>query len=205
MATPTDPGAPSGPPDLPNVPAPAPIGPLPASGNVIGIIQITDAGQIRIAQLKAAATPAAAGDPSLVVALSPNSPIPPGANVIGGVIISAPIPAGSNKIGEVDIVTMPDVVVTREPLTPLAPDADSVGVASAVVVAANADRRGLVLTNLSDTEFISFGLGVAAVLYSGITLGPRGVWVMDRDTFTLGDIEAIASLAATALAIQEFE
>ena len=102
MATPTDPGAPSGPPDPPNVPAPAPLGPLPAGGNLIGIIQLTDAGQIRIAQLKAAATAAVAGDPSLVVALSPNSPVPPGANAIGSVSLNAPLPSGANVIGAVN-------------------------------------------------------------------------------------------------------
>ena len=102
MSTPTDPGAPSCPPDPPNVPAPAPIGVLPTGTNVIGIIQITDAGQVRIAQLKAAATAAVAGDPSLVVALSPNSPVPPGANAIGSVSLNAPLPSGANVIGAIN-------------------------------------------------------------------------------------------------------
>jgi hypothetical protein len=102
LATPTDPGAPSGPPDPPNVPAPAPLGPLPPGGSLIGIIQLTDAGTVRIAQLKAAATAAVAGDPSLVVALSPNSPVPPGANAIGSVSLNTQLPSGSNVIGAVN-------------------------------------------------------------------------------------------------------
>jgi hypothetical protein len=92
---------------------------------------------------------------------------------------------------------------TKAALTPSAPTLVSVGVASAVAVAANAARKGLVLTNTSNKN-ISFGVGAAAVLNSGITLTPNGVWVMDEFTFTTSAINAIAGGAASNLAVQEF-
>lgn len=95
-------------------------------------------------------------------------------------------------------------VSTKTPLTPNAPTTVSVGVASGVVLAANASRKGLVLFNNS-TATISFGLGATAVLGSGITLYPGGVWYMDEFTFTTGAINGIASAAASALSVQEFQ
>ena len=49
--------------------------------------------QIPDEAIKAGSTAAVAADPSLVVALSPNSPLPTGANVIG--TVNAPAPAAS--------------------------------------------------------------------------------------------------------------
>lgn len=96
-------------------------------------------------------------------------------------------------------------VTSKVDLTPSAPAAASVGVASAQAVAANAARKGLVLVNVSPSARISFGLGAnAAVLDSGITLYPGGVWVMDEFTYDLGAVNAIASAATTPLSIQEF-
>lgn len=91
----------------------------------------------------------------------------------------------------------------RLPLTASAPAAVSVGVTSGVVIAANASRRGLVLTNTS-LGIISFNIvGGAAVLRSGITLYPGGHWEMDPYTFTTAAINGISSVAASNLAIQE--
>lgn len=95
------------------------------------------------------------------------------------------------------------VVISKTALTPSSPTTASVGVASASALAANANRKGLVLTNLSVNN-ISFGLGNAAVLNSGITLTPNGTWVMDEYTFCTSQIFAIAGGAASTLAIQEF-
>jgi hypothetical protein len=89
------------------------------------------------------------------------------------------------------------------PLTASAPNTTSVGVGSGQVVAANANRKGLVLTNLSVNN-ISFGIGVNAVIGNGITLTPNGVWEMDQFTFSTAAINAIASGASSNLAIQEF-
>lgn len=92
---------------------------------------------------------------------------------------------------------------TPAALTASSPTFATVGVASASAVASNASRKGLVLTNTSSNT-ISLGLGATAVLNSGITLTPRGVWVMDERTFTTAAVNAIASAASSNLAIQEF-
>ena len=88
--------------------------------------------------------------------------------------------------------------------TASAPTFATVGVASGVVIALNAARKGLVLTNNSaNTESFNFA-GGAAVLGSGITLGPGAVYVMDSFTFTTAAINGIASGAGSNCAIQEF-
>lgn len=88
-------------------------------------------------------------------------------------------------------------------LTASAPTAATVGTSSAQAVASNASRKGLVLINTSGNT-ISFGIGATAVLNSGITITPFGVWVMDQFNFATGAINAIASAASSNLAIQEF-
>ena len=94
-------------------------------------------------------------------------------------------------------------VSTKTALTASAPDFATVGLASSLVVAANANRKGLALVNLSSSD-ISFGIGTAAILNRGITLKPNGVWEMDEFTFNLSAINAIASGAGSTLSIQEF-
>lgn len=88
-------------------------------------------------------------------------------------------------------------------LVALPPDSKSVGVGSSEVVAANPIRTGLTLINISANN-ISFGIGTPAVLSSGITLTPNGVWEMDSFTFSVGAINAIASGAGSTLSIQEY-
>lgn len=100
-----------------------------------------------------------------------------------------------------------DVDVTRtapNSTTGSAPTAASVGIASAAAVAANANRKGLVLVNTSANSIsIAFGAN-AAILNSGITLNPTGgTFVMDTFTFSTAAINAIAGGAASNLAIQE--
>lgn len=158
---------------------------------------------MRLASVKAGSTAAAAVDPSIVVAHSPNSPTPAGANAIGTVSLNAPLPSGSNNIGDVDVATLPDVVLAPDPLAAASPAVAVVGAASAVALAANAARRGLVLCNRSANR-ISLAFGAAAVLDSGITLVADAVWTMTRDTYSLAAIHAIASAAASDLGIQEF-
>jgi len=95
------------------------------------------------------------------------------------------------------------VTVKGLSLTPASPTSATVGATSGQVLAANANRTGLVLVNTS-ANYISFGINNAAVLYSGITLTPNGVWEMDSFTFSTAAINAIASVASSNLAIQEF-
>lgn len=113
----------------------------------------------------------------------------------GAVTISAALPAGSNTIGKVD--------VNKTALTGSSPTFATVGVASAQALASNASRKGAVFTNTSD-NVISFGVGQTAVLNRGVTLYPRGVWVMDEYTYSTAAINCIASVASSNLAIQEF-
>lgn len=95
-------------------------------------------------------------------------------------------------------------VSTKTPLTPSAPSAASVGTSSGLAVASNAARKGLVLINTSSNN-ISFGLGSnAAVLNSGITLVPNGVYDMSEYDYVTGTVNAIASGASSNLTIQEF-
>jgi hypothetical protein len=104
------------------------------------------------------------------------------------------LPAGTNAIG---------VVSTKTALTESAPTSASVGTSSAVAVSSNANRKGLILTNVS-SAIISLSFDAAAVLYDGITLPPWGVFVMDEYSFSTGEVRAIASAASSDLAVQEF-
>lgn len=71
-------------------------------------IKITDG--TNVAAVKTASTAAAAADPSLVVALSPNSPVPAGTNLIGG----ATVYVGSSPNSAINpvFVTLSDTVGT---------------------------------------------------------------------------------------------
>lgn len=95
------------------------------------------------------------------------------------------------------------VTVVPPVLTPSAPTAATVGVASASALAANANRKGLVMTNTSANKISLNIVGGTAVLNSGIVLYPGGTWYMDEFTFTTSAIFAIASAASSNLAIQE--
>lgn len=89
-------------------------------------------------------------------------------------------------------------------LSPAAPTAVAVGVASTAVLAANAARKGLILVNTSAAAISLNVVGGTAVLNSGITLYPGGTWVMDSFSYTVAAINGIASVAASNIAIQEF-
>lgn len=95
---------------------------------------------------------------------------------------------------------------SEDAVSPAAPTAVSVGVASGVLVAASTTRRHLVLVNTSAAARISLGFGNAAVLDSGITLYPNGgSYEMSEAEGNLyrGAINAIASVAATNCAVQQ--
>ena len=87
-----------------------------------------------------------------------------------------------------------------------APTQASSGVASGQLVAFNAQRVGLIITNISSgTIYIGIGTGNAAVVGSGITLVANGgSWTMDEYTYTVEQINSIAHQAASSVAIQEF-
>lgn len=94
------------------------------------------------------------------------------------------------------------VVSERIALTYAAPTSASVGTSSATALAANANRKGLVLVNISSAKiFVAFGQ--TAVINSGIALYPGGIYVMDPFLYNTAAVSAIASAAASTLAIQE--
>jgi len=91
------------------------------------------------------------------------------------------------------------------PINASAPSNVKVGTSSGTVLAANNDRMGLILTNIS-TGTMYLGLaGNAAVLNSGIVLGANGgSWTMDEFNFNNEIIKGIAHAANSILAIQQF-
>jgi hypothetical protein len=91
--------------------------------------------------------------------------------------------------------------VTPAALTPAAPTASPVGIASAQILASATYKR-IELCNTS-ANTISIGIGSAAVLNSGITMiGPGSSATIDGPITAA--INAIASVAASNLAIQSF-
>ncbi len=100
--------------------------------------------------------------------------------------------------------TISGTVNTKTPLTGSAPTFATVGVTSALAVASNANRKGLVLINTSSNN-ISLGIGTnPAVLNSGITLTPNGVYVADEYIYFTSAVNAIAGGASSNLTVQEF-
>lgn len=96
------------------------------------------------------------------------------------------------------------VSVTKTALTPSAPTAATVGVASGTIVASNSSRKGLAIVNTS-ANTVSLGLGAAAVLNSGITLNASGgSFLMTEYSFSTGAVNAIASAGSSNVAIQEW-
>lgn len=91
------------------------------------------------------------------------------------------------------------------PQNPAVPTAASVGVTSTTIVAANANRTGLVIVNTS-SNVVSLAFGAnAAVLDSGITLNATGgTFEMDAYMFTTEAVNAIASGSSSNVSIQEY-
>lgn len=100
------------------------------------------------------------------------------------------------------------LVVAQSPnhtsLTGNTPGLGSVGVTSASLVAANSARKGLVIHNNS-VNTIALGIGVTAVLNSGIILYPGGIFNMDEYSFSTAVINAISTGATSAAPFQEFQ
>jgi hypothetical protein len=113
--------------------------------------------------------------------------------------------AGTSNAGTQRVVLSSDSVVsTKTALTATAPASATVGITSSQVLAANANRKSLVLVNTSLGN-ISIGFGATAVLNSGITLYPNGTFCMDEYMYTTAAITAIAANASSNLAIQEWQ
>ena len=102
--------------------------------------------------------------------------------------------------------TISGVVSTKTALTPSAPTTATVGVASALAVAANANRKGLAIVNTS-ANVVSLAFGAnPAVLNSGITLTTTGsVYEMSEYDYSLLAVNAIASGSGSVISIQEWQ
>lgn len=85
-----------------------------------------------------------------------------------------------------------------------APAMAGVGTASEIIVPANVDRVGLIVTNISDST-IYLGIENSATLKAGITLIPGGgSWSMDEYSYNNGAITAISTAATLVVAFQQF-
>jgi hypothetical protein len=119
------------------------------------------------------------------------------------VVIATDQPSFANAVPVLQSGTWSVAVKTAA--TGNAPAAVSVGVVSTPVLAANSNRKGCALVNTS-ANIISLAFdGAAAVLNSGATLVPYGSFSMDPNDFSTGAINAIASAAASNLAVQEWQ
>jgi hypothetical protein len=96
------------------------------------------------------------------------------------------------------------LVSTKVPRTYSAPTTALVNTTSTLILAANANRKGLYLSNTTATQQISLGFsGNAAVYQNGITLFPGQKFWMDEYSFSTGAIYAITSGSTTYIGIQE--
>lgn len=85
-----------------------------------------------------------------------------------------------------------------------APTNALVGTTPGVIVPANNDRVGLILTNLS-TGTIYIGINNTSTLNAGIVITKDGGnWNMDKFTFSNQGISAVGHSANLIIAIQEF-
>ncbi len=100
-------------------------------------------------------------------------------------------------------VTQP-VSVTKTTLTGASPATATATTTSSIIISANANRKGLIITNLTNTRvYLSFGTN-AAIVNRGIMLANSGSFVMDEYSFSTEAIRAIVSVGTTTLSIQEF-
>jgi hypothetical protein len=112
--------------------------------------------------------------------------------------ISGNVDGVETLLGTID-TSLNNIEAASGAVTPAAPAASSVGVASAQILASATYKR-VDLTNTS-TSTISIGIGAAAVLNSGMTLIGTGSTATIEGPFTAA-VNAIASGAASNLAIQ---
>ena len=98
---------------------------------------------------------------------------------------------------------MPDPRI--HPIINEIPTAAVAGAISNVILAANVERLGADIVNVSDpSEMVSLALGQAAVLGAGKTLTAIGsVYHMGTDNLFTGDIYGISASGTAALSVSE--
>lgn len=97
----------------------------------------------------------------------------------------------------------PVPVSTKTALTAASPLQDAVGPVSGTLVSANANRKGLIISNVGAFRF-SLAFGTAAGLDAGVTLYPGDTWQMNEYSFSTATVNAIASGSSGLGAFQEF-
>jgi len=125
----------------------------------------------------------------------------------------SPIPSDSTLIGTKDasgnlqpasVANPVPVVIEPTSGTGNTPTNITISTASVTVLAANANRKGANVVNISfGTVSLAFG-GASAVAFTGVTLGPGGTFWMDHLDFTTAAIQAISTQGNTTIAVQEF-
>ena len=95
--------------------------------------------------------------------------------------------------------------LTKTAMTANAATSVTCAATTTVLIASNASRKGLVITN-TGARNIFIGIGASAVLNQGIFLVQGGgSWVMDDYTFTTQAINGITTTSTSIIAIQEFQ
>jgi hypothetical protein len=139
---------------------------------------------------------------STPVVLSSDYTVPVTGPLTDAQLRATPVPV-SGPLTDAQLRASSVLVNTKFSLTPASPTVTTVGNVSGVAVAANVNRKGLTLVNTSN-NIISLGFGATAVAGSGVTLYPGGVFNMGEYDFYTGAVNAIANVAFSSLAIQEY-
>lgn len=96
-----------------------------------------------------------------------------------------------------------DVTQTLDSVTPTHSSVTA-GAASSTMLASNASRKTVIVTNTHATNRVTLKFGATAVLDTGITIMPGGAYSMGQLDYYNGQIDCIASGASTVLSIVEF-
>ena len=124
----------------------------------------------------------------------------------------SPIPADSTLVGSEDASGNLQPASAANPVpvksyptsgTGNTPTNVAISTSSIQVLASNALRKGANICNISYGT-VSLSFGSAAVVYTGVTLGPGGTFWMDGTDFTTAAIFAISTQTNTTIAVQEF-
>lgn len=99
------------------------------------------------------------------------------------------------------------VTQTKVALTAMSPATAIVTGSSALMVASNGNRKGLILTHLGSSGPVSLSFGATtnlAILNGGLSLTAGTRWTMDDYAFTTSAINAIAQASGPTISIQEW-
>jgi hypothetical protein len=137
------------------------------------------------------------------------TPYPVSASGTFPVSFPTPYPVTAGGTFPVSFAT-PVPVTLPMPASASAPVSVTIGTTSALLVAANASRKGLRIRVLTDKAVVSLAFGQTAVINKGVTLtgsatgGGSDSFIMDAASFLTVAINAVASASNTLVSVQEF-